>query len=462
MSCSGGGARRSPRPRPRASARARRRPPPPGGWPEANAILDELNADHSVVIVGARTRVLRFEDTLHFAGGERYVYRLPSYLKFEDFKNYYLNRLCVDARGRPFAVDGDGNPISIGRWWLEHADRATYPGVVFLPGGPPIVDGKLNLWTSFGVQPREGDWSRMQEHIAVVLAAGDAAVNNYTLNWLADAVQHPDRQAETALVFLGGLGTGKGLLGRAMCRIFGQHGRHISSPEHLTGKFNAHMQLCCFLFADEAFAPQDRKAEGALKRLVTEDTLFIEPKGVDPFEVPNRLHVMMASNHEQAIPAGERERRYVAQNVSALHQQDEKWFAPIYEEMRAGGLEAMLYDLLARPLGDWRPRQIVRTATLGKQQDESLAPLDQWWLELLETGVLAGARGEAANEAVSNSYEEDLVAFTDSFGAEHKRTVRREGLTIRPAASRRNSRQSATPPLAVISVTLIAAASTYG
>jgi phage/plasmid-associated DNA primase len=124
----------------------------------------------------------------------------------------------------------------------------------------------------------------MKEHIFVVLAAGDTAVYAYILNWLADAVQPPDRQAEVALVFRGGGGTGKGLLGRAWVRIFGQHGRHVSSPEHLTGKFNAYLQQCCFLFADDAAAPQGKKAEGSLKRLIIEDTLFIEPKGVDPFE----------------------------------------------------------------------------------------------------------------------------------------------------------------------------------
>jgi hypothetical protein len=394
---------------------------------EAEAILAELNADHAVVIVGARTRALRFEDTPHDAGGEHYVYRLPTFLRFEDFRNFYLNRRTVDADGRPFAVDADGNPISVGQWWLEHGLRRQYRGVVFLPGGEPVINDRLNLWTGFGVMPKRGEWSLLREHIFEVLAARDDAVDLYILNWLADAVQRPDRQAEAALVLLGGVGTGKGLLGRAMCRIFGQHGRHISSSEHLTGKFNAHMQMCCFLFADEAFAPQDKKAEGALKRLVTEDTLFIEPKGVDPSEVPNRLHVMLASNHEWVIPASEKERRYVVQNVAATHQQDEEWFKPIYQEMRSGGLHAMMYDLLDRDLGDWHPRRIVRTAALAKQQEESLCPLDQWWLELLQTAVLEGASELDPNEAVSNHYDEEVV-LTDSYGMEHKRMVKRDGL----------------------------------
>jgi hypothetical protein len=394
---------------------------------EAETILDGINADNSVVMIGARCRVLRFEDTPHEAGGEHYVYRLPTFVRFDDFRNFYLNRLTYDA---------DGTTISVGQWWLKHLRRCQYRGVIFLPGAGPVVDDHLNLWTGFGVKPKPGDWGRMKQHIFEVLAAGDRDFNDYTHNWLADCVQHPDRQAEAALVFLGGQGTGRGVLGRAMCRIFGQHGRHISSPEHLTGKFNAHLQQCCFLFADEAFAPQDRKAEGALKRLITEPTLFIEPKGVDPFEVPNRLHPMVASNHNWVIAAGERERRYAAQEVAHAHQQDEAWFRPIYEELSHGGLEAMLYDLLARDLGDWRPRQIVRTAALGRQQDESLDPFDQWWRELLLTGVLTGARKPHPNVATSNGFddvivEEEVVDGNGIYGSQtrkRKRTVRRDGL----------------------------------
>jgi hypothetical protein len=306
-------------------------------------------------------------------------------------------------------VDGDGNVLSIAEWWLEHPYRRTYDGVIFVPRGPPIVDNRLNLWTGFGVKPQKGDWSLMRRHIREVLAAGNDALYAYFINWLADAVQRPGQQAETALAFIGGFGTGKGLLGRAMCRIFGQHGRHISSSDHMAGKFNAHMQMCCFLFADEAFAPEDKKAEGAIKRLITEDTLFIEPKGVDPFEVPNRLHVMLASNHQWAIMAGEKERRYVVQKIDEKHQQSEEYFAPIYKEMNNGGLGAMLFDLLEHDLGDWRPRTIVRTKALAQQQEESLSPLDQWMFGLLETGVLPGRPiGAKPNEAVCNAYEEEI------------------------------------------------------
>ena len=61
-------------------------------------------------------------------------------------------------------------------------------------------------------------------------------------------------ESEVVLTFVGGEGTGKGVWGHVMRRIFGEHGLHISSPSHLTGTFNGHLDRCLLLFADEALA----------------------------------------------------------------------------------------------------------------------------------------------------------------------------------------------------------------
>jgi hypothetical protein len=389
----------------------------PAAKTEAERVLAELNRDNCVVLDGARTRVLRFEENEHDAGGEHYVYRVPTFLRFEDFRNLYLNR----------HIAANGELTDIGKFWLTHEDRRQYPGIVFKPGGEPIINGKLNLWRGWGVTPRRGDWSLLREHIYEVLAARDDDVDAYTINWLAWTVQHADQQPEVAIVFKGDRGTGRGTLGKVMCKLLGQHARHISSPAHLTGRFNAHMRQCSFLFGDECYAPSDKSAEGQLKRLITEPTLQIEPKGRDVIEEPNRLHVMLASNEDWVVPAGAYERRYVVQEVADSHRQDPSWFDPIYEQLRSGGYEAMLFDLLERDLGNWHPRQIVRTAALAKQQEQSLSPFDAWWLELLQIGVLTGASETAPNRAVSNRYKEEVEEST-GYGGTRTRTVYRDGL----------------------------------
>jgi hypothetical protein len=384
---------------------------------EAERVLTELNCDNCVVLDGARTRVLRFEEIEHDAGGEHYVYRVPTFLHFEDFRNLYLNRrIVVDDRSR-----------DVGTWWLHHAQRRQYPGIIFAPAGDPIINGKLNLWRGWGITPRRGEWGLMREHIYEVLAARDDDVDRYIVDWMAYATQHPGEQAEVAIVFIGDRGTGRGTLGKVLCKLFGQHARHISSPAHLTGRFNAHLRQISFLFGDECYAPEDKGAEGQLKRLITEPTLQIEPKGRDPIEEPNRLHVMLASNADWVVPAGAFERRYVVQEVANTYRQDRNWFGPIYDQLKNGGYEAMLFDLLERDLGDWHPRDIVRTAALAEQQEQSLSAFDAWWLELLQTAVLTGASESAPDRAVSNRYKEEIEEST-GYSGKRTRTVYRDGL----------------------------------
>src|SRR5262249_40013679 len=205
---------------------------------ERSQLLAELNAENCVVLDGARTMVLRFEEIEHSAGGESYIYRVPTFLRFYDFLNPYLNR---------FVDTGAKKPPSLGQWWLTHRRRRQYRGVIFRPAGPPIIKGRLNLWTGWGVEPKEGDWSLLRRHIREVLADFNEAVYQYIINWIAWSVQNPGQQAEVALVFIGDRGIGKGTLGKALCKIFGkQHSLHLSSPEHLTGRFNAHLRQCCF------------------------------------------------------------------------------------------------------------------------------------------------------------------------------------------------------------------------
>jgi len=407
---------------------------------EAERLLAELNRDNCVVLDGGKTLVLRFEEMEHVAGGEHYIYRVPTYLSFRAFRDFYLNRHIMAGKEEPKWID-------IGSWWLHHPQRRQYSGVIFKPGDKRSeIDGKFNLWTGWGVEPKPGDWSLVDEHIRVVLTAGDKALYDYTINWLAYAVQHPAEQAETAIVFIGDPGTGKGTLGKALCRIFGQHSLHLSSADDLTGKFNAHLRQCSFLFGDECYGPTDKRAEGQLKRMITENTLMIEPKGRDKVRVQNRLHIMMASNHEWVVPASAHERRFAVGRVADTHRQDPAWFGPLYKQMQDGGYAAMLYDLLHRDLGNWHPRQIVRTRALSKQQEESLSALDAWWLELLQTGVLAGTDELAPEKAISNRYEKKITerdggsyggfgnynsrdgGISGGYDRERTRTVWRDGL----------------------------------
>lgn len=367
--------------------------------------LDAMNARYFVVQEGGKAFVGTFETER----GRRTLVLM----RFADFKNLHMHKLVPIGNGF----------MPLGSWWLQHSKRRQYAGLTFHPGNNVrVIDGKLNLWRGWAFQSREGDWSKLRDHIWIVVASRRKEVFDYVMNWLAWCVQHPDERAEVVLVMQGKRGTGKGTVGNAMCKVFGQHALQISSAEHLVGRFNGHLRDTVLLFADEAYWPGNKGAEGTIKRLVTEPTIFIEAKGRDGVEVPNLLHIMMASNEDWVVPAGERERRYFVLKVSDDKLQDQGWFKAINDQLDNGGYKAMLHDLLHHDLGDFHPRQLPKCNDLTGQQALSLGPLDSWWVELLETGTLTGCDPDAPHRAVSNKYEEEVVVGT------HDRLVTRLGL----------------------------------
>jgi hypothetical protein len=184
---------------------------------ERQRLLVEMNNKYCVVQDGGKVDVLMFERVAQNLGNFQHVRFVPMFLSFANFRNKYLNR-TLSITGK----DSETRAVALGNWWLKHPERRQYDGLTFQPSGDAVINDHLNLWRGWGIEPRAGDWSLMREHIRVVLAANDPAACDYIMNWLAFAVQHPDQRAEVALVFKGKRGTGRGTLGNALIRIFGQ------------------------------------------------------------------------------------------------------------------------------------------------------------------------------------------------------------------------------------------------
>jgi Family of unknown function (DUF5906) len=202
----------------------------------------------------------------------------------------------------------------LGDLWLTDSNRRTYRAMALDPDGrcPPEV---YNMWRGFGVEPDAGDWGTIRGHLLDVVCSGRGDYFDWLVRWFARCVQRPGKPAETALVLRGEKGAGKSLVGLILTRLFRDHSLSITQSRHLTGNFNSHLMDVLALFVDEALWAGDKPGEGVLKALVTQDTLVIEPKGVDPFPMPNRLKIIIASNHDWVVPATRDERRYFALDV---------------------------------------------------------------------------------------------------------------------------------------------------
>ncbi|MBV8092318.1 MAG: hypothetical protein JO110_03610 [Acetobacteraceae bacterium] len=226
----------------------------------------------------------------------------------------------------------------------------------------------------------------------------------------------------------GGEGTGKGTVARVLMRIFGHHSLQISNPKHLTGNFNLHLRDCIALFADEAFFAGDKAHVGVLKSIITEPYLTIEGKYQNAIQVPNFLHLIMASNENWVIPASLDARRFLVLDVGIEAKDNHEYFEALWQEMENGGYEAFLYDLLHYDLTHFNVRRPPETEGLREQKKLSLPTLEAWWLDVLQRGYVFRSKlglekefgvwhEEIATELLFTSYLEFATARRERYPA---------------------------------------------
>lgn len=347
---------------------------------EAPAELIELNEQFFIIEEGGKHFVAtEWHDTVR---NRRAIKRYT----FEEFRKRYLGQqVRIGRRDLPLA-----------KAWLEWSDRRQYlGGVVFDPSPripPPDV---FNLWRGWPIAPLRGDWSILRDHIHDVVCAGDDDLFKYFVSWMARLVQYPNRPGEVVPVLRGRQGAGKSVAGNALRRLFGQHAMAVSSPRAVTGQFNAHLRDLVFLLANEAFFAGDRASVSTLKALITDETLFIEQKGVDAIEVPNMLHVLMTTNSEWAVPVALDDRRFFVLDVSSHRVGDRTYFRELHEAIESDCvIAAMLHDLLSQPLDGFEVRDIPATTARYEQMIHSLETEQGWLFHILALGSLGSDIGD--------------------------------------------------------------------
>lgn len=340
--------------------------------------LRELNEKHAVIgDLGGKCRIISevFDPVM-----ERHRISKQS---FEDFRNRYNNRRVQ------VGADSQGEPVfkPLGSWWTLHPQRRQYDTIVFAPNRE--VDNAYNLWRGFACDAIPGEKHQSYlDHVRDNVCSGNLEHYTYVLGWMARAVQKPDCPGEVAVVLRGKRGTGKSKFAKVFGRLFGRHFLQVSDSKHLVGSFNAHLRDTVLLFGDEAFFAGDKKHEGVLKTLITEESIIIEGKGVDAEAAPNYSHTILASNEDWVVPAGLDERRFLMMDVGDAQKQKHDYFKKIDADLDGGGLENLLHYLMHYDLSEYEVRRVPQTKALQDQKLLSMGPEIQWLYEKLWDGRL--------------------------------------------------------------------------
>lgn len=364
-----------------------------GGWlpptmapsegSEFKDLIDELNHDFAMIMLGGKARVLI----------ERHkkpdINELAAWYEIADIRDVQI----VMANDKVAIEDDKGKVKMISKVdiWLGHERRRTYEnGLIFAPGREKEIDGYFNVWRGFAYEAIEGDWSLFKGHLLDIVCDGNVSHYDWLMDWMADGVQDPMNVKGTCVVMSGIEGCGKGTFSSLYGSLFGSHYKHVTNEDHLTGKFNAQLMDASVVFADEVTFGGNRKVAGTLKAFVSEKQLTCERKGIDAFQYRNCARLIIASNESWFIPAGPQSRRWFVMAVSGEKANDKPYFTAIHKQMETqGGMEAMLHELMQRKItSDLSFAPVTELLEEQRSRYSTTESIVEWWAGCIEDGLI--------------------------------------------------------------------------
>lgn len=275
-------------------------------------------------------------------------------LKPEQFK--------VHFGGYSFTMD-PGNERSVRDAWEAftqsqaiRTDRAD--NICFRPDKPPgaiIPEGGLRLANTYwpvDVPRKVGDPSRFLNHLRKLLP--DERDNLILLSYMAACVQHKGVKFQWAPLIQGVEGNGKSMFTRCVAEAVGRRYVHWPKASQLDGSFNGWLMEKIFFGVEDIYIAGDRaELWETLKPMITGgDGLEIQRKGVDQFSANICGNFMLNSNHQNAVPKTDKDRRlcifFTAQQLKSHLDRDGMsgdYFPQLYDWLRADGY-AIVSELL--------------------------------------------------------------------------------------------------------------------
>ncbi|MBO6805087.1 MAG: PriCT-2 domain-containing protein, partial [Thalassospira sp.] len=183
----------------------------------------------------------------------------------------------------------------------------------YSPGEPEFPDGlnggRYNIWRPSPVKPIAGDTGWFEKHVAYLFP--DNKERGYVLDYLALLVREPAPKMHFTLLVQGHQGTGKSALGEIIRLIVGAENVVKPSNEEIQSRFGSWQVGKSLAIIEELMTIGRRELSNRLKTVITEPHLRIEEKYGTPFSIPNHLNLLGFTNHMNALPIENGDRRWL-------------------------------------------------------------------------------------------------------------------------------------------------------
>lgn len=181
------------------------------------------------------------------------------------------------------------------------------PATVIAEGGRRSV----NTWWPIETPRMAGDPTPFLDHLRKMIPSpGDRA---QILAYCAAVVQYPGVKFQWAPLIQGAEGNGKTMVIRVLMYAVGMRYTHLPNTDDLSGnglKFTEWLRGKLFVGLEEIRTKDSHDTAESLKAFITNDFIEMQGKGVDQTTGDNRANFFALSNHYDAIPKRQGDRRW--------------------------------------------------------------------------------------------------------------------------------------------------------
>ena len=318
------------------------------------------------------------------------------YLKKETATKTHYKSYTFKNRTDIKVCEGQINPFML---WINNLNRREVRKIGFNP--KDINDPDIfNIWKGFRISKAvadvydEKDAEPILNHIKKRWCQNNEKTFDYVLNYFAHILQKPYKKSGVVLTLKSDEGGGKGIIFNILAQIIGDnHYVQINNIDQLVGSFNGigEGKILCNL--DEAFWGGDKKKEGIVKNIITENKINVNKKNKEAYTIDDYCNYCITSNNEWMIGVSEGSRRYYAlelDNELSGRSSEEKMV--IIKPILEAPPEAFAKVLYNRDISNFNPRIFDKTELLQEQIEQGWSPIKKWWYNVLHEGGFTGKK----------------------------------------------------------------------
>ena len=273
-------------------------------------------------------------------------------MEFVNIKlDYSIKREAFNAK-YDREIECEMAEISASQYALNTVMIPTIVDTMYLPGADIFFEheGKemLNIYRDRGIvpiEPEDGSEIIKQFNKHLELTFDDVGDRTVFLDWLSYVCQNPGQRINWAVLLQGTQGTGKTYFYDVLRRLLGSNASLISNRD-FTGRFTGWAYGSTLVAVEEIKVKGEFKYEmlDKMKPFITNKMVAIEEKGRDQRTVPNFSSYFLLTNHKDAIPIDDGDRRYCV--FYSRWQSEEQMFSELGGEAAAQKYYENLYDAL--------------------------------------------------------------------------------------------------------------------